>query len=277
MNSDTRHPGLVWHASCLLGLWVVVFGFANLFPLWSLAAAKLGQSVAAGAPFAVVFLLLVATAWRGWRQRQRGKPRIVALVLGGLFAVAALGLTDPAFPAKRIHVAEYATLAVLVRAYMVRFISGGWLAGLSAVTAAVYGIHDEMIQGLLPERTFGIRDVVVNGVSALAGSLLAHGLGLFGRGGDDLTVSAGDAAKITLVTGSLAAGIVALLAPLPYYRDILPPVWTILPILIVVPISAAVGELASVQLRIALDVLVVVAVLTALYPMMPYVTPLGFR
>ena len=166
---------------------------------------------------------------------------------------------------------------MLVRAYMVRFISGGWLAGLSAVTAAVYGIHDEMIQGLLPERTFGIRDVVVNGVSALVGSLLAHGLGLFGRGGDDLTVSAGDAAKITLVMGSLVAGIVALLAPLPYYRDILPPVWTTLPILVAVPISAAVGELASARLRIALDVLVVVAVLTALYPMMPYVTPLGFR
>ena len=47
------------------------------------------------------------------------------------------------------------------------------LAVVSIVTAGLLGVHDEMLQGLHPERRFGVTDILVNALSAAAGACMA--------------------------------------------------------------------------------------------------------
>jgi hypothetical protein len=245
--------GLAWHGRWLVLLFAVSFGFANLFPLWAATSGLLGQGVAGVLPPVVLAgLLLALLAW-ACRRRSRVNIRPVPLVVGSVIALACLGVTDAAFPAKRIHVAEYLMAACLVRSYLVHLVGGWWLAGLTAALAALCGIHDEMIQGLLPDRTFGLSDIVVDTGGAVAGALMGQGLVLFGDGPGKQTPSHGDMVKLALVSAALVVGLLALLAPLPFYRDIPPPGW------------------------IGLDVLVVFGVALFLYPMLPHVTTLAFR
>lgn len=277
MNSLSRNPGLAWHAAWHGGFWIAVFAFANVFPLWQAAAVALGRSGANLVPLGALGAALIAAAGWAWSARRRGILRAFPFIAGALLAIASLALTDPAFPAKRIHVAEYLALAVMVRAYLSR-LAGGWgLAGLTAALTALYGVHDELIQGLLPDRTFGLRDIAVNILSAIAGAALGHGLGIFGHGTPIARITREDAAKLSAIAVAVVFGIAALLAPLPFYRDLPPPVWIVLPVLVAVPISAAASELAHPGLRASLDALVAVAALAALYPMLPHVAPLVLR
>jgi len=49
---------------------------------------------------------------------------------------------------------------------------------MTAATGIVLGAHDELIQGLHSDRYFGHRDIVVDGLSAMAGAFVGHGLKL---------------------------------------------------------------------------------------------------
>ena len=42
--------------------------------------------------------------------------------------------------------------------------------------ATLLGVHDELVQGLHAQRTFGILDIVANGLGAAAGALAALGM-----------------------------------------------------------------------------------------------------
>ena len=99
--------------------------------------------------------------------------RLAWLVVGLASAVAALQLTDPDFPAKKVHLFQYALLALIVRrAYGTR-VSGLTLTVASIITAGVLGVHDELLQGLHPQRQFGVVDILVNALSAAAGACAA--------------------------------------------------------------------------------------------------------
>ena len=80
------------------------------------------------------------------------------LLLGGSAAVATFGLmlTDPQFPAKRIHVAEYIAVAWLVYRGLGGRLGAPRRAAAAALIASLLGVHDELIQGLHPRRTFGV-------------------------------------------------------------------------------------------------------------------------
>ncbi len=92
---------------------VLVALMVNAFDLWQAFARSVG-SVAVAAP--VVAALGVLTGSAIVILRQRNLRAIRCALLGSSVAVAVIGLalTDPQFPAKRIHVAEYIVVAWLV-------------------------------------------------------------------------------------------------------------------------------------------------------------------
>ena len=75
-------------------------------------------------------------------------------------------------PEERIHLAQYGPVGVLAWRAI-----GGRLAP-ALVLGASLGLGDELVQGLLPSRTFDWWDVVANGIAAAAGVFVARG----GRG-----------------------------------------------------------------------------------------------
>jgi hypothetical protein len=155
---------------------VAVAGYANSFEIWRWLAASAGPAAAylppALAAVAGACLLGVTAAIRrtgvpvGWRWLA------AALVL----ALAGLWLADPQFPAKRIHVPQYFLIGLMMRAALAPA-EGGWQRTLGAILlGTLYGIHDEFLQGLLPERSYGLADMATNALGAASGALAAHAL-----------------------------------------------------------------------------------------------------
>ncbi|MBI3504835.1 MAG: VanZ family protein [Proteobacteria bacterium] len=153
-----------------------ILGYANSFEIWRWLVASAGPASAYLPPVlaaaAGAGLLGVTAAHRrtgvstGWRW----------LALALAFAVAGLWLADPQFPAKRIHVPQYFLIGLVMRAALAKA-PGGWLRTLGAILlATLYGVHDEFVQGLLPERTYGLADIAVDALGAAAGALAGHAL-----------------------------------------------------------------------------------------------------
>jgi hypothetical protein len=103
--------------------------------------------------------------WRGW---------VVVATAGAATLVAASFLR---LPEERLHFVEYGLLAALVHGALsqrqARHV-GLWTVMLTAAA----GLGDELIQGILPNRYFGWRDVALN---AGAGTLVAISLALLDR------------------------------------------------------------------------------------------------
>ena len=93
-------------------------------------------------------------------------PLVLALAAGGWLA------TFWVLPEERIHLAMYAPLGVLAWRTCARRLL------VALLLCGSIGALDELVQGLLPERTFDGWDVLANAVAGTAGVLLARG----GRG-----------------------------------------------------------------------------------------------
>jgi hypothetical protein len=158
----------VWYllAVVVVGLMVDTAGLWREF-------SRLDAWVAAATPVAAAIAVLVAGALAILRRKDRRALRIA--LLGGAAAAASIGLllTDPQYPAKRIHIAEYVAVSWLVYLGLGGRLGGPRRALAALLIAALLGVHDELIQGLHPNRSFGIRDIVANGFGAAAGALIA--------------------------------------------------------------------------------------------------------
>jgi hypothetical protein len=127
----------------------------------------------------LVVLPLLSYAIIRKSKRDPGAIRWGLVLFGASLAIIALFIPEPGFGAKRIHVTEYFLLSLLVRFTLSRNHSAGYLFFASCFLTIMFGIHDEFLQGLHPLRTYGLRDITVNAVSAIAGSCVWHGLHLF--------------------------------------------------------------------------------------------------
>jgi hypothetical protein len=151
---------------------VMVALMINTFDLWQAFASSAG-SIAVAGPIVAALVALTGSAIVIYRQ---GNLRAIRFALiGSSIAVAAIGLalTDPQFPAKRIHVAEYIAVAWLVYRGLGRRLGGPRRAAAAVLIATLLGVHDELVQGLHTQRTFGVLDIVTNGLGAGAGALAA--------------------------------------------------------------------------------------------------------
>lgn len=213
--------GLRWYVAAA----ALVLVYVQTFALWQALVAGLGAAAASAVPaFAVAALAAGALA------AARRRRRAVAwgwVALGAGLVGAALLATDPQFPAKRIHVAQYVLLAWVVERGVPAGLSGLPRAGAAALVAGLFGLHDEFLQGLHPDRSYGLRDAGVNALAALAGALILHGL----RGGGRSPGMAKVPPALAAGGAMLAVGLGLLLAGLEAGLSAPAPVWTMLPLL----------------------------------------------
>lgn len=205
--------------------------YVNMFSVWKILNSILPQIVMFLLPICITLLLLGTTLLYFSRSQARSESSISMLPLfaGVLVCVSALTVPDPNFPVKRIHVAEYMSLSLLVRYAMSPKLSGPALFFFSAVLTCLLGIHDEFLQGLHPSRTYGLRDMSVNALGSCGGALIWHGLGLF-------SLQNGRAEKERTITVSftylfcLAVSTLALVLPLMAYKGFSLPLWPAVPL-----------------------------------------------
>ncbi len=88
-----------------------------------------------------------------------------ALALIGLCFGLCLALLE--IPAKRFHFMQYAPLTVLVFDALRFRVTGRRLYVLTLIAVVLIGLGDELLQGLLPNRSFGLLDVAINSAAAL--------------------------------------------------------------------------------------------------------------
>ena len=158
---------------------VLVVVFVQTIGVWRWLSEELGKSGSTLVPFLVAAFLLMVVFVARLRKKEQSQFYWLYLVAALVLVGIALYLPDSRFPAKRIHVAEFMLLAFVLRRGFCRWSSGIPLIVMTAATGIVLGAHDELIQGLHPERYFGHRDIVVDGLSAIAGALAGHGLRLY--------------------------------------------------------------------------------------------------
>ena len=164
----------VWLAANLSVWLAFVLFFSQSIGLWRLLVSSFGFAFAGFVPIALSILLVATIAVVGLRRLEQLSWTWAAVSV----AVFVLGLaaTDAAFPAKRVHVPEYFALATLVywscRSHMPcqRSI---WSAGMLVI---LLGGIDEIIQGAMPTRTFGLRDIVTNGLGAVSAGMFLEAL-----------------------------------------------------------------------------------------------------
>jgi hypothetical protein len=193
--------------------------------LWRWLNSTLGADGAHLVPvvlLAVLVAALLAAARRGARPVQ-----VVALAVGIAAAAAALALPDAQFPAKRVHVAEYVAISLVVRRAVSFHARGGTLTLFTVVIGLLLGVHDELVQGLHPDRTFALADIATNGAGALAGGLIGSGLRLFEDGAEAKAEAEGFPPGLALLGG----GVLLLVVALPWFRDADVPWWTVTPVL----------------------------------------------
>lgn len=111
-------------------------------------------------------------------------------------------------------------------------IQGRSLLFFSVLGTILFGIHDELLQGIHPLRTYGLRDLVVNTVTAVGGGLIWHGGGLFVRPG--ITCHKRGHRNENLLVAAyllwLCLCVLAFLVPLTAYRQEIIPYWPLIPL-----------------------------------------------
>jgi len=119
---------------------------------------------------AFAVLLLVAVALRAGPRNRISAIGVLMTVAGTYVFLLAIYYRGDA-PAKKFHLLEYGALAIL--AFGSIDFSERVRRRLAAVLGfvAAVGISDEVIQGILPNRTFRYHDIIGNLIGALLGGL----------------------------------------------------------------------------------------------------------
>ena len=205
--------------------------YVNLYGLFAYVNKTFGKYFIAVVPILIpALIILLVTGYVVKVKKIQPILQWKFLVSGFLFLIISLAFPDPDIPVKRIHVTEYALLSFLVRYTMSFRYSGRALLTYSIIFTCILGIHDEFLQGIHSQRTYGLKDMVVNGLSAIGSGLILHGLGIFdGRAGaadEESRAYSSNCFYLFLLCTSLIAAAVPLIG---YLRQPLP-LWPFLPI-----------------------------------------------
>lgn len=157
---------------------VVVVTIYSTLGLAGTLAGLLGESGLNAATFVLGSLLVLAAAVAfGLTQRAGNTETFVAV---GVAAVYVLVFTRLTSPVERSHLIEYGVVAVLTYAALTeRRRNGGRVpapALLAALSAALVGLIDEVIQWFLPNRVFDPIDILFNAGAAVMATVAAAAL-----------------------------------------------------------------------------------------------------
>lgn len=259
---------------------VLVVGYTNTFEVWQLIGTVVSRDLRNAVPLLVVCVMFVFVAgflavgartlnltisWR-WLA-----ATVVAVMIG-------LASTDPTFPAKRIHVPQYFFLACVLSLSIRARDRTPWTLFFVFLATALYGVHDEFLQGLHLSRTFGFRDMITNTCGAAAGTFLIRSL-KFGKAQASSPPSEYDRPSPWVFVALFVTilGIVQYVMASIGFRFGLVPYWTVLPLLAgVLALSIAAERCSDQADRNALRGIVGICILFALYPMVINVAFLDF-
>jgi uncharacterized protein YfiM (DUF2279 family) len=260
--------------ACYLLAALLVIAYVNTFRIWQLLQMRVGEA-AAGVPW-MLAALLFAGAMLSWRRlSRRARPSLPMLAAALCAVLAGMLIADPDFPAKRVHVPEYAALAAIVWLALKAQVSRDRLVLLTVLVAGLFGVHDEFLQALHAERSFGLRDMAVNLCGAAAGTLVLAALS-----GHPFATAMTFRMPATVAAGAVfaAAGLALYLfalsglavEPLPY--------WPALPMLAgAFALAVALAfDRAEPGLYHAGTVIVLLLLLLSIYPVIANETPLHF-
>lgn len=156
MKKTWRWLGLAIYVAVIYATLGSVRAWADVLRQHGLAQGLYGLGLA---------ILIAGLFWvGGWPVSFR--LRLQRLGIAVLFLVTA-GLLE--FPEERMHLMEYGILGWMVGwalAGSERW-PGWWPAGLALVWMVGYG--DELIQAVLPNRVYDLRDILLNGFAGMAG------------------------------------------------------------------------------------------------------------
>tara|TARA_A100001037_G_scaffold155351_1_gene140037 strand:- start:28 stop:828 length:801 start_codon:yes stop_codon:yes gene_type:complete len=163
-----------WLAANMAVWLLVVVLYSQSIEVWHALVTVSGKAVAGGAPIALAGLLIALAAM--WGRRLLGGLSWPWAAASAVIFVVGLLATDPAFPAKRIHIPEYFALTLLIY-WSCRHHVPRRLAVVGAPFLAIaLGSIDEILQGAMAARTFGLRDVGINAMGAIAAGLYLQSL-----------------------------------------------------------------------------------------------------
>jgi hypothetical protein len=267
ISSPGRYP-LAWH---LLAP-ILVLAYVHTFSIWNWMTATVGASSAAWLPLvmtaaAVSVLLLLL--------RRHPILRWPRFAVGACVAAVAIFLSDPDFPAKRIHVLQYMLLAIILRRALAPDLRNDpELSVMSVAIASLYGLHDEFLQGFHLQRTFGLFDAVIDALGAIAGTIMASAAGLFQTRNRTAEVQLDNVTRAVLMLIAIAAALLVL--PLESYRDQTIPTWTLLPLVASAVVAATLLPSKSARLP-CVRAFIAVAITLALYPLASHVPTFRFH
>ena len=216
-----------------LGCGLLVLFYVNLFPVLEIVYRLFGDTFIKGATIGIPLIAAGGLLFYFGRSSRQATLRInwIFVISGLTICLSALFIPDPKVSIKRIHVSEYLLLSFFVRYVMSHKIQGETLLLFSSFFTVILGIHDEFLQGLHPQRTYGLRDMLVNGVAGVGGGLIWHGFNLFSRNVENSRppLEKGTTHLIYLVLLSLT--ILVLITQLNAYPSLAIPRWPCLPLI----------------------------------------------
>lgn len=211
----------------------LVFLFVNAFTVWQALGAVVGVGMRDVLPWIAAAVLAVAVAAALLRKPARSTIDWRWLAAAAALAALGLAIPDPAFPGKRVHVVQYFILACVVwQAVPARHRTPAGIA-LTLLAVALYGVHDEFLQGFHPRRTFGIPDMTVNLCGAASGicTLLAMAGGPRASRGRGESAALTDPMAAMIAASGAAVGVCLFAWAATHYRHDLIPYWSVLPAL----------------------------------------------
>ncbi len=166
-----------------LGCALLVVLYVNLFPILEIVFRLFGDTFIQKATIGIPIIAAGGILLYFGRYGRQISSQIhwMSVILGLTVCLSALLIPDPKISIKRIHVSEYLLLSFFVRYVMSHKMQAGSLLLFASFFTVTLGIHDEFLQGLHPQRTYGLRDMMVNGVAGVGGGLVWHGFNLFRR------------------------------------------------------------------------------------------------
>lgn len=150
----------------------IMLVFQNGVDVWRYGAAYFESPLLALVVFsAVLFGLLGFLIFSKVQARQVLNVRVASLVL---LLCAIYFIPDSRYPAKKIHIPEYFLIGSCAYLVLTRaFVSTRHRLWAALIYVSFIGVHDEVIQGLLPDRYFSYIDIIVNISSGAVGTAFA--------------------------------------------------------------------------------------------------------
>lgn len=263
------------HAIAIL----LVIAYTNMFVAWRFIGQTFGRAFVDVLPFLVVGLLFAAVAVFVLFRARRRTVSIAWPWLGAAIGMALIGLasTDPMFASKRIHVPQYAILAIVVWFSVRAADRTPRTLFLVFVAASLYGVHDEFLQGVHALRSFGLRDMVTDVCGVAAGVFFIRAIAdVPVRSRQEIETQNADLWLVGGIAVVLAGVVLMALAGVAFRFDLVP-YWTVLPALAAAFVLALSAErLDAPGDRAAVRAIVVVCLLFAVYPLVINVALLDF-